>query len=117
MKKKAIVTLACVLVAPLAFAQTGSTHKKQTTNAIAQPITVTGTTIITSEGGSAAAYQPFKTLVINQDAPGRYVLNGPGHVVNTSGEVIRTAIRPGTRVRVYYVNTGASRMVDHVVVD
>jgi hypothetical protein len=36
--------------------------------------------------------------------------------VNKVGEVIQTAIKPGTRVRVYYINTADSRMVDHVVV-
>ncbi|PYL81015.1 MAG: hypothetical protein DMF21_06805 [Verrucomicrobia bacterium] len=115
--KKTILTLACLLVAPLAFAQTGSTHKRQTTTAIEQPITVTAPIITTTEEGSAAIYQPFKTLVVSKDTPGSYVLNGPGHVVNNYGEVIRTAIKPGTHVRVYYVNTGGLRMVDHVVVD
>src|SRR5437773_4044344 len=52
--KKTILTLACLLVAPLAFAQTGSTHKRQTTTAIEQPITVTAPIITTTEEGSAA---------------------------------------------------------------
>jgi hypothetical protein len=37
--------------------------------------------------------------------------------VNKNGEVIRTAIKPGTRVRVYYANMGDLRMIDRVVVD
>src|SRR6266550_2984350 len=115
--KKTIVTLACVLIAPLAFAQTNSTHKRQTTT---EPITVTGAIITTTtEEGAAASYQPIKTLVVREDRsnnPGSYVLNGPGHVVNKAGEVVQTAIKPGTRVRVYYINTGDLRMVDHVVV-
>ena len=113
--KRTIVTLACLLTVPMAFAQTHSKRESQTRTE--QPITVTGKMIMTSEGGSAASYQPLKILVVNKDTPGRDVLNGPGHVVNNKGEVIRTAIRPGTRVRVYYVDTGGSRMVDHVVVD
>ena len=115
--KKTTVTLACLLIAPMAFAQTHSKRESHTTTATEQPITVTGTTIITSEGGSEAIYQPLKTLVVNKGTPGRYVLNGPGHVVNKNGEVIRTAIRPGTRVRVYYVSAGGLRTVDQVVVD
>ena len=115
--KKTIVTLACVLIAPLAFAQTSSTHKRQTTT---EPITVTGTAIkMTAEEGAAASYQPLKTLVVREDRsnnPGRYVLNGPGHVVNKAGNVVQTAIKPGTRVRVYYINTGDLRMVDRVVI-
>jgi hypothetical protein len=119
--KKTIVTLACcALLAPLAFAQTGSKGTRQAT-ATAEPITVTGTIIkMTTEEGSAANYQPAKTLVVREDRsniPGSYVLNGRGHVVNKNGEVIKTAIKPGTHVRIYYVNRGDLRMVDHVVVE
>ena len=119
--KKTIVTLACcALLAPLTFAQTGSKGTKQGT-ATAEPITVTGTVVkMTTEEGAAANYPPFKTLVVRRDrwnTPGSYVLKGPGHVVNKNGEVIKTAIKPGTRVHVYYVNMGDQRVVDHVVVE
>ena len=121
MIKKTIVFLACgALIAPVAFAQPRPTQNRQTTTATEQPITVTGTIIKAIEEGSAANYQPVKTLVVRQDrsnTPGNYVLKGPGHVVNKNGEVIQTAIKPGTRVRVYYVNMGDSRVVDHVVVE
>ena len=122
MFKKTIIILACgALIAPVALAQTRSTHKKQTTAATEQPITVTGTIIkMTTGEGSAANYQPYKTLVVREDrsnTPGSYVLNGPGHVVNKNGQVIQTAIKPGARVLVYYVSTGDSRVIDHVVVD
>jgi hypothetical protein len=103
--------------APLAFAQTSSTDKRRATTT--ESITVTGTIIPTPEEGAAAAYQPAKTLVVREDKsnyPGRYVLNGPGHVVDKSGRVVQTAIKPGTRVLVYYISTGDLRMVDHVVV-
>jgi hypothetical protein len=114
--KKTIVTLGCMLIAPLAFAQTSSTHKRQTTT---EPITVTGTIIkMTTEEGAAASYQPLKTLVVREDRSnnaGRYVLDGPGHVLDKAGKVLQTSIKPGARVRVYYMNTSASRVVDHVV--
>jgi hypothetical protein len=117
--KKTIVTLACALIAPLAFAQTGSKGTKEGT-ATAEPITVTGTLIkMTTEEGAAASYQPAKTLVVREDSsknPGRYVLNGRGHVVNKAGEIIQTAIKPGARVRVYYADMGDLRMIDRVVV-
>jgi hypothetical protein len=121
MKKPSIIILiCCALLAPLAFAQPGSNGTSQgATNA--EGVTVTGEIIkMTSEGGSAANYQPVKTLVVLEDssnAPGTYVLNGRGHVVNNKGEVIRTAIKPGTHVRIYYAHVGDSRMVDRVVVD
>ena len=112
--KKIIVTLTCLLLAQLAFGQPNSTDKRQTTT---EPVTVTGTFITTTEQGSAAVYQPSKTLVVNKDTPGRYVLDGPGHVLNKNGEVIRTAIKSGARVRIHYANQGSLRAVDHVVVD
>src|SRR5437764_14343529 len=63
--KNTIVMLACLLLAPLAFAQPGSTNKKQTTT---EPITVTGAVIkMTTEEGAAANYQPVRTLVIRED--------------------------------------------------
>jgi hypothetical protein len=115
--RKTIVTLACcAFIAPAAFAQT---HKKHTTTT-EQPITVAGTIIkTTTEEGAAANYQPFKTLVVREDRsnhPGSYVLDGLGHVVNKKGELVQTAIKPGTHVLVY-VNAGNSRVIDHVVVD
>jgi tRNA splicing endonuclease len=114
--KKAIVTFACLLLAPLAFAQPSSTNKKQTTT---ETVTVTGTIIkMTAEEGSAASYQPLRTLVVREDNAKnheRYVLNGYGHVLDKTGKVVQTAIKPGARVRVYYAHTGDSRGVDHVV--
>jgi hypothetical protein len=108
-----------VLIAPLAFAQPTSTNKKQGTTTT-EPVQVTGTIIrTTTEEGAAASYQPAKTLVVREDRsnnPGRYVLNGRGHVVNKAGEVVQTTIKPGTRVRVYYANMGDLRMIDRVVV-
>jgi len=115
--KKVIVTLVCLLLAPLAFAQPSPTNKKQTTT---ETVTVTGAVIkMTTEEGAAAGYQPIKTLVIREDNSknaARYVLNGRGHVLNKAGQVVQTAIKPGARVRVYYANTSDLRMIDHVVV-
>ena len=120
MKKPITILICCALLAPLAFAQPESKSKKQGASTT-EAVTVTGTIIkMTSEEGSATNYQPFKTLVVREDrsnAPGSYVLNGRGHVVNKNGEVIQTAIKPGTRVHIYYANVGDSRMVDRVVVD
>ena len=117
--KKIIVTLGCLLIAPLAFAQPNSTDKKQEATTT-EPIEVTGSMIrMMIAEGAAASYQPAKTLVVREDNannPGRYVLNGRGHVVNKAGGIIQTAIKPGTRVRVYYADMGDLRMIDHVVV-
>ena len=123
-KTKTIIALACyALIAPLVSAQThqGTATTRTQTVATGEPITVTDRMMnTTEEGGSTAVYQPPKTLVVLEDrsnTPGNYVLNGPGHVVDKHGDVITTAIKPGTHVRVYYLNTGNARVVDHVVVD
>ena len=110
MKKLLISIACCAFVAPLAFGQ-GPTDTEQ-------GITVTGVTPSTTvEGGEAARYQPRKTLVVHNEGPGRYVLSGPGHVFNSKGERVRTAIRPGTRVRVYFASYGGVKTLDRVVVD
>ena len=114
MKKTIVVLACCALFAPLAFAQT----KKQTTTAT-ETITVTGRVVTETQEGSAANYQPARTLVIREDSSnkaGRYVLNGPGNVVDKRGDAVKTAVKPGTRVRVYYTNVGDQRVIDHVVV-
>ena len=120
MKKPIAILVCCALLAPLAFAQPESKGKGQGASTT-EEITVTGTIIkMTSEEGAAANYQPVKSLVVREDrsnSPGTYVLNGRGHVVNKNGEVIQTAIKPGTRVHIFYANVGDSRMVDRVVVD
>ena len=117
--KKTIITLACcALIAPMASAQTRSTQARETIPN-EEGVTVTGTIMTTTEEG-AAAYQPHKTLVVLEDhsnTPGNYVLNGPGHVVDKHGDAITTAIKPGTHVRVHYLNEGNARVADHVVVD
>jgi hypothetical protein len=119
MMKKIVVALACTLIASLAFAQTPHSKPPKRVATTTETITVTGTFISAATEGSAANYQPPNTLVVREDGnnrPGRYVLNGPGHVVDQRGKVIQTAIKPGARVRVYYSNVGDSRVIDHVVV-
>jgi hypothetical protein len=128
MKKVIIVSLACcALIAPLAIAkdQNGKSSKRTRASHFAfvtqqQPgVTITAPSTPTRvTSGAAAAYQPPGTLVVQQDGPGRYVLEGPGHVFNSKGEAIRTAIKPGTPVRVYYAADEAGKQtIDRVVVE
>jgi len=117
MKKPIAILICCALLAPLAFAQPNAKGKKQETT---EPLTVTGTILMTTEDRSASNYQPVRTLVVREDrsnTPGSYVLSGPGHVLNKNGQAIRTAIKAGAHVRIYYAQAGDLRMVDHVVVD
>jgi hypothetical protein len=116
---KAVVAFACcALIAPLAIAQTRPAQKRHRSTTT-EAVTITGTIVPMPEEGAATNYQPVKTLVVREDGSnnsGRYVLNGPGHVIDKWGQVVQTVIKPGSRVLVYYMNTGASRVIDHVVV-
>ena len=114
--KKIIISIACVaLVAPLAFGQ-GSKQKSATE----QRVTVTGTIVTNVEDGSATSYQPAKTLVLREDRSnetGRYVMNGPVPIMNNRGEIVSTAIKPGTHVLIFFASANGVRTIDHVVVD
>jgi len=121
MAKKAIVALACVLMASLAFAQTTSerTRYYSTPTAIttSERVIVTAP-IIEAQEGSAASYQPAGTLVVRMDSanPERFDSFGPGLVYDKFGRAIRGPIRPGARIVVFYANDGYTRLIDHVVV-
>jgi hypothetical protein len=107
MVKKAIVALACVLIASPAFAQTTTTTER---------ITVTGT-LVGVEEGTAANYQPARTLVVRTDNADqqRFELFGNGVVYDKLGRVVTGQIKPGTRVRIFYTSVGPTqRVVDHV---
>ena len=69
MKKPITILVCCALLAPLAFAQPESKGKAQGAGTT-EEITVTGTVIkMTSEEGSAANYQPAKTLLFARIVP------------------------------------------------
>ena len=113
MKKVIIGMACCAAIAPLAFGQ-----GPQMASLGEQGVTVTApNAAVGIEGGEAAGYQPPKTLVVHSEGPGRYVLEGRGHVFNSKGEVVRTKITPGTRVHVYFAMNGGVRTIDRVVVD
>ena len=112
MKKLLISIASCAFVAPLVFGQGSQTAT------VEKGVTVTATSPVTTiEGGEAASYQPQKTLVIRNEGGGRYILDGPGHVFNSKGEVVQTALRPGTHVHVYFANNAGVKTIDRVVVD
>ena len=121
MVKKAIVALACVLIASVAFAQTTSerTRYYSAPNAMttSERVIVTAP-VIEAQEGSAASYQPAGTLVVRTDSanPERFDSFGPGLVYDKFGRAIRGPIRPGARIVVFYANDGYTRLIDHVVV-
>jgi hypothetical protein len=121
MINKAIVALACMLMASLAFAQTTTRPVRpyRTTTALTtvEGVTVTAP-IISAQEGSAANYQPAGTLVVRTDSanPQRFDFYGPGLVYDKFGRPVRGSIKPGARVVVFYADNGYTRLVDHVVV-
>jgi hypothetical protein len=113
--KKLLVAIVCVLAVSVSFAQTKSNNSGP---ASIEPVTVTGTCVGTEEG-TATNYQPANTLFVrvNGSSPQRYVLEGPGRILDTYGRVIHTPIKPGAHVRVVYTESGNSRVIDHVIVE
>jgi hypothetical protein len=112
MKKLIMGVVCCAFVAPLAFGQ-----DPQTTT-LENGLTVRAKApIITVARGEAASYQPRKTLVVYHEGAGAYVLNGRGHVFDQKGQSVRTAVRPGASVQVYFAKNGGAKTIDHVVVN
>jgi hypothetical protein len=113
--KKIIIALVCALVAPLAFAQTSTTTTEQTKTT--EPTTTTQTTT-TYTAGTVTTYEPSKTIVVKSDeGPVSFALGTAARIVNGAGHVVKSALKPGQRVHVYYTGAGETRVVDHVVVD
>jgi hypothetical protein len=117
--KKSMITLACAMIAPIAFAQTSTTTTEKTTTAPAGATTTETTTTYTD--GTVTTYTPGKTIVVRKvgvTEPISYVLGKTVHYVNKAGrEIDEHLIKPGTRVHVYYDGTGSTQVVNRVVVD
>lgn len=119
--KKTILSLACVAIAPLAFAQTSSTttETKKTTDTPVSSKTET-TTTTTSTEGTVSTFEPGKTIVVRKVGvtdPITYTLGKTVTYVNRAGKTIEhSLIKPGVPVHVYYDAPG-STTVTKVVVD
>jgi hypothetical protein len=118
MMKRTILSLACAMIAPLAFAQTSTTTTEKTTTT-APGMTTTETNTTTTEG-TVTTFTPGETIVVKTTAvePVRYVLGKTVRYVNKAGvEIKASMIKPGARVHVYYDNKGETRLVNRVVID
>ncbi len=114
--KKSMITLACAMVAPIAFAQTSTTTTEQTTTAAA-PATTTETTT-TYSAGTVTTYEPGKTIVVKSDAgPVSFALGTAARIVDGAGKIVTAPLRSGQKVRVYYTGTGEKRVVERVLVE
>ena len=111
--KKAMITLACALIAPLAFAQTTTTQETTTTTA---PATTTETT--TYSAGTVTTYEPGKTIVVkSSEGPVSFALGTAANIIDGAGKIVTAPLRAGQKVRVYYTGTGHKRVVERVVVE
>src|SRR3954465_65310 len=119
--KKTILTLACAVIAPLAFAQT-STTTTETSKTKSGPLgsKTETTTSTTSTEGTVSTFEPGKTIVVRPEGvtePTRYPLRKAVPHVNKSGKTIEASmIKPGVPVDVYY-DTPGSTTVSKVVVE
>jgi len=112
--KRAIIGIACALVAPLAFAQTSTTTTETTT----EPATTTETTSTTYTAGTVTTYEPGKTVVVKGDqGPVSFALGTAARVVDGAGKIVTAPLRAGQKVRVYYTGPTEQRTVERVVVE
>ena len=112
-----IITVACALIAPVAFAQTSATTTEQTTTTA--PTTATTTETTTYETGTVSTYTPGKTIVVKSERQGpvSFALGTAARIVNGAGKIVPAPLRAGQKVRVYYTGTGDTRVVEHVQVE
>ena len=106
--RKMLLTIALAVVAPFAWGQ----------------VSETPTTTTTTEGnGTITEYTPGSAIVLRESSgPRRYRFGKTVTYVTRSGRVldeniVRTRIKVGVPVRVHYVGTGDSMMVDRVILD
>jgi hypothetical protein len=106
--KKLLLSMALALVAPFAWAQVSETTTTTTTTEGNGTITehTPGSRIVLKESSGPRTYRFGKTVT--------YVTR-TGKVLDP--DVVKTKIRVGVPVRVHYVGTGDSVMVDRVIVD
>jgi hypothetical protein len=114
---KSIITVACALIAPVAFALTSTTTTEQTTSSA--PVTTTTTESTTYEVGTVDTYTPGKTIVVKSERQGplSFALGTAARVVNGAGKIVTAPLRPGQKVKVYYTGNGDTRVVEHVQVE
>jgi len=113
--KKSIITLACAMIAPIAFAQTSTTTTERTTTSGPVATTETSTTY---SAGTVTTYEPGKTIVVKgPEGPVSFALGTAANVVDGAGKVVTAPLRAGQKVRVYYSGPTEKRVVERVIVE
>ena len=114
---KSIITVACALIAPVAFAQTSTTTTEQTTTSA--PVATTTTETTTYESGTVSTYTPGKTIVVKSERQGplSFALGTAARVVDGAGKIVTAPLHAGQKVKVYYTGNGEQRVVERVQVE
>lgn len=118
--KRIILSIACGLLTPLAFAQTSTTTETATTKPTSGTTTETSTTS-TTVSGTVTSFTPGTAIFVRTGDgidPVRYLLGKTVHYVNKAGKEIEpTMVRPGANVQVVYDKSGDTIIVSKVVAD
>jgi|SRR6266404_1592265 len=116
--KRTIIGVACALIAPLAFAQTGITNKQTTTTTTTEPVATTETTTTTYSSGTVTTYEPGKTIVVkSEQGPVSFALGTTARIIDGAGKIVTAPLRAGQKVKVYYTGPTEKRVVERVVVE
>lgn len=114
--KKSIITLACAMIAPIAFAQTSTTTTQETTTS-AGPVT-TSETSTTYSAGTVTTYEPGKTIIVKgEEGPVSFAIGTAARIVDGAGKIVTAPLRSGQKVRVYYTGPTEKRVVERVQVE
>jgi superfamily I DNA and RNA helicase len=113
--KKSMITLACAMIAPIAFAQTSTTTQETTTSTGGVTTTETSTTY---SAGTVTTYEPNKTIVVKgEEGPVSFALGTAARIVDGAGKIVTAPLRSGQKVRVYYTGPTEKRVVERVQVE
>ena len=109
-----IIAFVCVMIAPLAFAQTKKT-KVQPTTATQPTATTEAATSFTA--GTIRKYETGRTILIDGTQGSlSFALGANARIVDNAGNAVTSPLKPGQTIRVYYTGTNQNRMVDRIVV-
>ena len=115
---KGIITFACAMIAPIAFAQTSTTTTDKTTTVNPATGTAETTTTTTYSSGTVTTFEPGKTIVVkSEEGPVSFAFGTAARIIDGAGKIVTAPLRSGQKVRVYYTGTGEKRVVEHVVVE
>ena len=122
-KKKPVTTTETVVTEPVVTRETVVTKPITTTETVVtEPVVKTRetTTTTTYTDGTVTSYEPGSRIIVRKQGvtdPISYTIGKTVRFVNKAGREIKSAIKPGARVHVYYTGTGETQIVERVVVD